>query len=533
MRARTFIALAAVAALAVAGCSSGGDSGDESLSGGTLREGATGEGPPHLSPFRSADTASALIVDKVWVGLVEYDTKTSEPENLIAKEFTTEDNKTWTVEINKGWEFHNGEKITAQTFVDSWNFTANAKNAPDNSAFHARTTGYGPVNEGKEKEMKGLKVIDDTKFEIQFDSPWLAFPRALGYPAYFPLAKDCMDDVEACDKNPGKTGNGPMLMPTKKFDKSKEIELTRWDDYKGRKPQVEKYVMKVYTDDNAMFKAWEADEIDLTTVPDAEYESASKKYKDQLVSEKASSSFSYLGFPVNQKPFDNKKIRQAINLAVDRQALIDSQFQGRHAPADSFTPPEIITGGVKGTCGYCETDVDEAKKLLEEAGGWKSGKIQFYANEGYGHEKWMKVVGDQLKKNLGIDYKVNVLTWEEYLKLNTNHDFKGMFRLGWAPDYPLNENYLTGVYGGGEDGNGMAYENKEFTDLLAKGDNSTDLDKAIKYYQDAERVVGEDMPNIPLFFSETHRFIGPNVEKDSMTYCALNSWNWDLIKLKA
>ncbi|CAM3396980.1 peptide ABC transporter substrate-binding protein [Stackebrandtia soli] len=529
---KRLIATVAVAALAVAGCSGGNsdDPASEGIDGGTLRLGMPGEGPPHLSPFLSADTSSGAIVDKIYVGLVRYSAETSEVENLIAKEFTTEDNKTWTVTINDGWTFHNGEEITAQTFVDSWNFTANETNAPDNNQFHSRVVGYEDVKTGKADAMEGLKVVDETTFEVTFSQSWLAFPTAMGYPAYFPLAADCMADAEACDQKP--IGNGPMMYPEGDVDKNVEIELTRWDDYKGTKPKVEKVQYKIYTDDVAMWAAYESDEIDMAAAPEAEYTKASTEMADQLLTAQ-SASFTYAGFPTKVAPFDKKEVRQAFSLAVDRNAVLEAAFQGRHTPATSFTPPTVIPGGIDGTCGYCELDVEKAKELLEEAGGWKEGEVlNLYVNEGVGHEAWMKVVGDQLKKNLGIDYKLNSLTWEDYLKLNTAGDFDGLFRLGWAPDYPLNENYLTGVYGHGPD-NGFGYLNEDFEAKLAEGDSAENIEDAIKIYQDAERIVGEDMPNIPMFFSDAHTFIGTNVVKDSVKYGALNGWNWDIVQLKS
>ncbi|MCN0155337.1 ABC transporter substrate-binding protein, partial [Salinispora arenicola] len=130
----------------------------------------------------------------------------------------------------------------------------------------------------------------------------------------------------------------------------------------------------------------------------------------------------------------DKRVRQAFSLAIDRQSIVDAVFDGRYSPATGFIAP-TFQGAREGVCTYCKKDVEKAKALLAEAGGWKGGKLVLWANAGAGHDAWLQAVGDQIKAALGIDYELKVnLQFPEYLETADNRKFTGPFRLGWGPD---------------------------------------------------------------------------------------------------
>src|SRR4029453_11308963 len=130
------------------------------------------------------------------------------------------------------------------------------------------------------------------------------------------------------------------------------------------------------------------------TVPATKVPEARQKYGSRLI-EQASPSFTYIGLPIYDDLYKNKRLRQALSLAIDRQPIIDKVFQGRYAAAQSFSPP-TFPGGRDNTCRYCAYDPARAKKLLAEAGGWPTDKkIELWYNSGCGHDAWMRAVGEQ------------------------------------------------------------------------------------------------------------------------------------------
>src|SRR5262249_46239038 len=152
------------------------------------------------------------------------------------------------------------------------------------------------------------------------------------------------------------------------------------------------------------------------------------------------------GFPMYNPNFQDKRIRQAISMVIDRQAIIDAVFDGRFTPASGLVSPNF-DGYRANVCKYCSKNVEQAKQLLAAAGGWKGGKLEVWANAGADHEKWLQAVGDQIKAALGIDYELKVnLQFAQYLDTADQKGFDGLFRLGWGPDYPVVETYLAPLY---------------------------------------------------------------------------------------
>lgn len=529
MRAKPFIALAATAALAlgVAGCGGGG--GDDGGSDGTLNFGM-GE-PPSLIPPNTTESEGARILSLTYAGLFDYD-KNGEPVKLLAESIKTEDNKTWTIEIEKGHKFHNGEPVDAEAFKRAWDWGAYSPNAATGSYFFDRIKGFDDMQsadkdkEPKAKELAGVSA-DGQTLTIELAKPWVGFSTMLGYTAFLPMAKECIDDIEACNNKP--IGNGPF-----EFDgewKHKEsISLKKYDDYKGdNKAQYEKANFTIYTGEDTCWASFTSGDIDLCSAPVSEWESAKNDpdLSQRLIAEPATN-LSYLGFPLYQEEFADKKLRQAFSMAINREEVIEIALPGRATVATEFAPP-MLPGGNKGACEYCKFDPDEAKKLFEES-DWPEGKkMEIWYNTNPTNKAIYEAVGNQLKENLGIEFELVSKQWDPYLEATAGHKAKGPFRMGWLPDYPLNENYLKPIYGDGPDNNRFGYHNKEFEAKIAEGDAAETLEDALKLYGEAEKILAEDMPGVPLTWGKTSTFYSENIDPDSVKYFPVGQIQYDML----
>jgi peptide/nickel transport system substrate-binding protein len=526
--------------LVAAGCS--GDEGGETESeatGGELRV-YSGE-PEHLIPSNTNESEGSAVVRAVYDMLVDYDPEDGKPVMKIAEEITSDDQKVWTIKLKDTWKFHNGEPVNADAFIRAWNFAAYAPNAQGNSYFFDRIVGYAdlqsedpdgdgpqPAPDPAAKEMSGLKKVDETTIEVTLTEAFSGFPTMLGYNAFAPLAEACVADIKACEEQP--IGNGPF-----KFDGTWEhdvqIKTVRNDDYAGEKAKVDRLTFRIYADLETGYADFQAGNLDiLDTVPPEQYAQAKQQYGDQII-EQASSSFTYVGLPLSRPEFKDKRVRQAISLAIDRQQIIDAVFSGRFTPAKSVVSP-LVPGSRENACPYCDPDPARAKQLLADAGGWKGGTLQLWFNAGAGHEQWMQAVGNQLKTNLGINYALKGdLQFAEYLGVADEKKFTGPFRLGWIMDYPLPENYLKPLYGTQGSSNNTGYTNPQFDQLITQGDSAGSIDEAITFYNQAEDLILEDLPVIPMWFGKTSVLKGENVS--DITYNRVNELEFESASLKS
>jgi oligopeptide transport system substrate-binding protein len=502
-------------ALGATACGGGGD--DEGTSGNESQGEAGGTyslyiGEPEnpLIPSNTSETEGGQVVDALFTGLVTYDAETSELQmDGVAESIESEDSKTWTITL-KDWTFHDGTPVTADSFIDAWNFASLSTNAQGNSYFFTNIEGYDEL-QGKDdtppaaNELTGLEKIDDKTFEVTLKDPFRQYPLTLGYTAFYPLPESFFADKAAQDafgKKP--VGNGPFKAD-EEFKPGQGITLTRFEDYPGDKAMADAVEIKVYTELNTAYTDVQAGNLDIVdSIPPDAITTAPDEFGDRYL-ERPSSVFQYLGFPTYDERFKDKRVRQAFSMAIDREGISEAIFNGTRIPAYSAISP-VVDGHREDACEYCEYKPDEAKKLLAETDFDTSKPVDLWFNAGAGHDEWVQAAGNNLRDNLGVEYKLQGgLQFAEYLPKIDDKGMTGPFRLGWAMDYPSPQNYLEPLYTTQalppNGSNATFYSNPEFDALVKKGNTAETSEDAVEAYQQAEDVLLEDMPIMPMFFS--------------------------------
>ena len=508
--------LVTMAMLATA-CGSGEEGGDSEA-------GESGDGtfsvyvcePEHLIPQNTNETCGAEVLNALFTPLVNFDPATSEPrygdesDDSVAASIESEAQQTWTITLKEGWTFHNGEPVDAASYARAWNAGAYSPNAYGNSYFFENIVGYedlqspldkqgNPTGEPVAKEMSGLRVIDDLTLEVELKAPFSQFPLTLGYTAFYPLPEAYEDDPKAFEESP--IGNGPFQM-VGEWDHNRGIEVQRYEEYAGEPAKAGGVEFTIYSDVNTAYNDLLAGNLDIMdSIPPERLADAESTFGDRFI-ERPSSSFTYLGFPLYDKRFDDVNLRRAMSMAINREAIIDAIFNGAYQPAGSVVSP-VVAGAREDPCGeWCDYDPDEAKRLFDEAGGY-DGTLTLWFNSGAGHEEWMESVSNQLRTNLGItDIEFKSLEFAEYLSLLDAEKITGPFRLGWVMDYPSPQNYLEPIYSTNGSSNNFGYSNEEVDALIEEGNAAESIDAGIESYQAAEDLILEDMPNIPLWFGK-------------------------------
>jgi oligopeptide transport system substrate-binding protein len=517
------IALAAAGALTLSGCTSGAPSSTEGAGSSTAIITTNGNEPQNpLVPTNTNEVGGGKIIDSIFAGLIYYDASGA-PINDVAESIETDDAQNYTIKIKPDQKFTNGEPVTANSFVDAWNYGALLSNEQLSSYFFESIEGF---SYDEDSELTGLEVVDDTTFTVALTQPESDFPLRLGYSAFYPLPESAFDDMAAFGENP--VGNGPYMLDGEGAWKHNEkIDLVVNPDYNGgRKPVNGGLDIIFYATQEASYADLQGGNLDvLDQIPAGALSTYEDEFGDRSVNQ-AAAVFQSFTIPARLPHFDGEEgqlRRAAISKAINREEITDVIFSGTRTPAHDFTSP-VIDGYSEDIPGseVLDFDADEAKKLWAEADAiapW-DGTFQIGYNADGGHQAWVDAVANQLKNNLGIDASgAPYPTFAEFRTAITDRTIQTAFRTGWQADYPALFNFLGPIYGTDAGSNDGDYSNPEFDALLAEGLAETDLDAANAIFQQAQEILFVDLPATPLWYATVNGAWGENV--DNVEY----GWN--------
>lgn len=504
-------------ALAITSCS--GDEGGDDAGGTTdnsKNDNATislfGTAPERpLVPGDTTETGGGKIVDALFTGLVDYDPVSSEPRNAHAEEIIqSDDGKEMTFKLKEGWTFHDGTPVTANSYVDAWNYTAYGPNAQQGASFFAQVAGYAEVHpedpdgEGPAvaptpatDKLSGLEVVSDNEFKVTFTDPHPIFRIKLGYPTFSPLPEAFFADPAAFGSAP--IGNGPWKFEATTPDVS--VTVARWDEYKGDdKGKVGKVEFQFLEGTEAAYAAVVGNELDfLDTIPPSGL--AGNVWETDLAGRSGSAdilSIQEINFPLYDPKFSNVKFRQAISMAIDREAITKTIFEGNRQPVAGYGVPKV-PGWTDGACGdLCEHNPEEAKRLFTESG--YTGKIEITSNADGGHKEWIEAACGQITEALGAECVfAPVQAFGEIREKINAKEMTQIYRAGWLADYPLIENFLNPLFRTGGSSNDGGYSNPEVDEKLRQADAAATEEESFELYHEAEELIAQDMPSVPLW----------------------------------
>lgn len=528
-RALAFAAAACSLAMLLGGC--GSSAKNAQTNGGKVIITVSNSEPQNeLVPGNINENAGARPAMLVNSTLVTFDEK-GNPVNEDAESITPNADATqYTVKVKKGKKFSDGTPITAESFVKAWSFVANAKNAQKCASFFQTIKGYADLQKDGTKgdeQLSGLKVVDENTFTVDLEQPDSVFPIKVGYLAFAPLPESFYKDPKAYGEKP--VSSGPYLF--KSWDHNKQIEVVKNPDYNGpRKAQNDGVTFKVYTDGNAAYRDVQAGNLDMTdNIPDTQTKTFQKDTTVKAYN-RPGSVIQQFTIPSSLPHFDvkteeGKLRRQAISMAIDRKVIIDKILNGTASPANEFTSP--LTPGYKADLkGHenVEFNAKKAKELWAKADKISKydGSLTFSYNADGNAKSVFDAVVNSLKNNLGIKAETTPIpTFQEFRNACAKRQIKGAWRAGWMPDYPSAENYLTQEFASvAADGNGSNegdYKNPKFDDLLKKA-ASAKPGEAIKLYQQANEILLEDLPSVPLFYSNAKAVMVPTLKGFTMDW---------------
>ncbi|WES66289.1 ABC transporter substrate-binding protein [Microbacter sp. GSS18] len=497
-------ALMAVGSLALAGCS-GDSGGDEDATGDSsaviVTNGSEPENP--LIPTNTNETGGAKILTSIFAGLIYYDVD-GNPVNDMAEDITVDDPQHLTVTLKQGQTFTDGEEVTADNFINAWNYGALLSNAQLNSYFFEDIEGF---SWDEDSELTGLEQVDDYTFTIALNKPASDFALRLGYPAFSPLPDVAFEDIDAFGQNP--VGNGPYKLASEDaWQHDVQIDLVVNEDYQGgRQPANGGLSIVFYATPDAAYAdllGGVVDVIDL--MPQSALATFESDLGDRAVNQPAAI-FQSFTIPERLEHFSGEEgqlRRQAISMAIDREAITETIFQSTRTPASDFTSP-VIAGWSDSLEGadvlvYDEQAAQDLWAQADEISPW-SGTFELAYNSDGPHQAWVDATANSISNVLGIeaygDPYVDFATLRTEVNAGT---IETAFRTGWQADYPGLYNFLGPLYATNAGSNDGDYSSAEFDAFLSEGISNGDLDEQNALFQQAQEVLLEDLPAIPLWY---------------------------------
>ncbi len=512
------IALAAAGTLALSGCAGGGGSTPSAGTGDTsaiiLTNGSEPQNP--LIPTATNEVGGGKILDAIFAGLVSYGADGS-PVNDMAESIETTDSQNYTIKVKQGEKFSNGEEVNADSFINAWQDGALLSNGRLNSYFFEDIEGF---SYDVDSPLTGLAKVDDYTFTVALSKPRSDFPLALGYSAYYPLPAAAFENGKVTDafgENP--IGNGPYKLASEgAWQHNVKIDLVTNPDYNGvRKAQNGGLTITFYATGDAAYADLLAGNVDvIDQIPDANYATFETDLEGRAINQPAAV-FQSFTIPSDASAYsdpsafqhwvgeEGKLRRQALSMAINREQITDVIFEGTRTPAKDFTSPTIAgwSDSLKGES-VLEYNPDEAKKLWAQADAISpfTGSFQISYNADGGHQGWVDAVTNSVSNTLGIQASGNPIpTFAEARTQITGKTIKTAFRTGWQADYPSLFNFLGPLYATNASSNDGEYSNPAFDSLLNEGAATADLGAANEKFQEAQEILLQDLPAIPLWYS--------------------------------
>ncbi|MET7900046.1 ABC transporter substrate-binding protein [Streptomyces sp. NPDC005355] len=507
-RARCVLGAVCVAAVALTATACGGGA---SGSGSGIVRSSWGDPPNPLEPANTNEVQGGKVLDMIFRGLKRYDPRTGEAKDALAQRILSSDQRNYTITIKGGWRFSNGEKVTARSFVDAWNYGARIDHKQRNAYFFEYIEGYDKVHPDSggptAKTLSGLRVKDDRTFTVRLAQKFSTWPETLGYNAYAPLPRAFFEHHAAWLKKP--VGNGPYLV--RSYAKGSVMKLRTWDAYPGPDKARNKGVdLRVYTDSNTAYTDLQAGNLDLVDdVPAQQLKFVRSDLGNRYINQPAGI-IQTLTFPMYDRAWSGPgkaKLRRGISMAINRAQITDRIFRNTRTPATDWTSPVLRRqGGYQpGLCGdACSFDPERARKLIKAAGGLPGGRMTITYNADTGsHKDWVDAVCNSVNSVLRSDRACvgkPVGTFADYRNKMAGKEMTGPFRAGWQMDYPLIQNFLQPLYYTGASSNDGHWSDTGFDRLVNQANAASADGAAITGFQTAEKILAEQMPAIPLWY---------------------------------
>jgi len=482
-----------------------------------LRLGNEGE-PASLDPAVATGVIEHNVMVSLYESLVFADSKDLSPRPGAAESWEiSPDGTVYTFHLRKNGRWSNGDPVTAQDFVESYHRVLMPSMGSQYSYMLYPLKNAEAFNLGKitNFDVVGVKALDDYTLELTLHSQTPYLLSMMFQDSWDPVPISVIKKHGAIDDrtNPWTrpenfVGNGPFVLKEWRINSHILVEKspTYWN---AKEVRLNKIYFDPTEDSDTAERMFRSGQLHSDVQPPPSKVAFYRKYKPSLIKV-----YPYLGtyiykFNVTRPPLTDKRVRKALAMAIDRNAITETILRAGQVPAYFLTPPD--------TAGYtCQIKVKEdvaaARQLLAEA-GYPDGKnfptVEVLFNTLQTHKAIAEALQQMWKKNLNIDIVLHNEEWKVYLDSMRRTNYS-LGRFAWIGDYVDPSTFLD-LFTTESGNNETGWSNAEYDQLVRLASNTGD--QAVRYdaYQKAEAILMDEMPIMPIYFYTESRLIVPSV----------------------
>ncbi|WP_337017181.1 peptide ABC transporter substrate-binding protein [Oceanobacillus massiliensis] len=508
----------------LAACTANEDAGQEEPAEGAESEGAeetegaeeggekvlrlnNGVEPTSLDPSIGFDAVSWDPLNNLMEGLTRLDQESVAGPGAAEDWDISEDGLTYTFHIREDANWSNGDPVVAEDFVYAWKYMLDPETASAAAFLGYFIKGGEAFNLGEgSADDVGVSAVDEKTLEVVLEAPTGFFLDVLTNPAFFPVNHAVAEEnPEWFAEAESFVSNGPFTLES--WEHEQEMVFAKNPEYwDADTVKLDKVHWAMVNDTNTQYQMFETGDLDTASIP--------PELSDDLIDGDNVYIGDYGGleffrFNTTMEPFQNKKIRQAFAYAVNKQDIADYVVKNGVEPAYGFVSPGFTTPTgedfreVNGE--LVPFDAESAKQLLEEGmaeeGYDELPPVVLSYNTSDTNKAVAETIQSMLSDNLGVDVTLENQEWNVFAEAQQNLELQ-FSRSSFINDYsdPVNflESFITDSYM-----NRTGWSNEEYDDLIAKGKSETDDEKRYEYLYEAEKLLAEEMPAMPIRYYNT------------------------------
>ncbi|MCG9693160.1 ABC transporter substrate-binding protein [Vibrio sp. Isolate22] len=469
-----------------------------------------------IDPHKSQGVPESHVIRDLLEGLVNQDGDGNTIPG-VAESWETTDNKTFTFHLRKDAKWSNGDPVTAQDFVYSWQRAVDPATASPYAWYmeYTKMANAKDIVAGKkDKSELGVKAVDANTLVVELETAVPYFVMMMGHTTMKPVHQATVEKYgDQWTKPEHFVGNGAFSVD--KWVVNERLVLKRNEQYwDNDKTVLNKVTFLPIENQVAEMNRFLSGEIDFTNeLPTEHFKRLQKEHAEDVFVAGNLCTYYYI-FNTKKAPFDDVRVRQAISYAIDRDIVTGAILAQGQKPA-YFLTPEITAGFNPELPAYGKMSQKErnaeAERLLAEAGYGKDNPLKFNLlyNTSENHKKIAVALGSMWKKTLGLSVTLENQEWKTYLSSKDSGDFE-VARASWCGDYNEASSFLTLMKSNNTTG-GVHYDSAAYDQIIDKALNSTSEEEREALYLEAEKLMANDMPIAPIYQYVKSRLLNPHV----------------------